>query len=146
MRPSTVDNTSPTVRMAGLEPARHLRRQSLKLLRLPNYATSAFWSAKNRKTSWGFPRTAVSATSTTLFLRTVSGFAPERPFGQQFLQCSPTNIRPVPRGGVEPPRSCERQILSLLRLPVPPSRHISDLHVKHKVRCFFQQFHADVHH
>jgi hypothetical protein len=28
----------------------------------------------------------------------------------------------VPRGGIEPPRGCPRQILSLVRLPVPPSR------------------------
>src|SRR6266550_8998660 len=28
----------------------------------------------------------------------------------------------VPGGGVEPPRPCDRRILSPLRLPVPPSR------------------------
>lgn len=31
----------------------------------------------------------------------------------------------VARVGVEPTRSCDRQILSLLRLPVPPSRHVN---------------------
>jgi hypothetical protein len=30
----------------------------------------------------------------------------------------------VPGGGVEPPRPCDRRILSPLRLPVPPSRRI----------------------
>ena len=29
----------------------------------------------------------------------------------------------VPREGIEPPRPCDRWILSPLRLPVPPSRH-----------------------
>ena len=29
----------------------------------------------------------------------------------------------VPRGGLEPPRGYPRQILSLVRLPVPPPRH-----------------------
>jgi hypothetical protein len=33
----------------------------------------------------------------------------------------------VPGGGVEPPRGCPRRILSPLRLPVPPSRHIDRL-------------------
>ena len=33
----------------------------------------------------------------------------------------------VPGGGVEPPRPCDRRILSPLRLPVPPSRRISIL-------------------
>jgi hypothetical protein len=28
----------------------------------------------------------------------------------------------VPGGGIEPPRCCHRQILSLVRLPIPPSR------------------------
>lgn len=27
----------------------------------------------------------------------------------------------VPRGGIEPPLPCENQILSLARLPIPPS-------------------------
>ena len=31
-------------------------------------------------------------------------------------------LRLVPGGGVEPPRSEDRRILSPLRLPVPPSR------------------------
>jgi hypothetical protein len=31
-------------------------------------------------------------------------------------------VRLVPGGGVEPPRPCDRRILSPLRLPVPPSR------------------------
>jgi hypothetical protein len=35
----------------------------------------------------------------------------------------------VPGGGVEPPRPCDRRILSPLRLPVPPSRRISILSV-----------------
>lgn len=30
------------------------------------------------------------------------------------------NLRPVPTKGIEPSRPCERQILSLLRLPIPP--------------------------
>ena len=29
----------------------------------------------------------------------------------------------MPRTGIEPARSCERQILSLLRLPIPPPGH-----------------------
>ena len=29
----------------------------------------------------------------------------------------------VPKAGVEPARCCQRQILSLLRLPIPPLRH-----------------------
>ena len=29
----------------------------------------------------------------------------------------------VARVGVEPTRCCHRQILSLMRLPIPPSRH-----------------------
>ena len=33
----------------------------------------------------------------------------------------------MPGGGVEPPRPCDRRILSPLRLPVPPSRRISIL-------------------
>ena len=33
---------------------------------------------------------------------------------------------PVPRGGLEPPRAEARRILSPVRLPIPPSRRISD--------------------
>ena len=39
----------------------------------------------------------------------------------------------VPRGGLEPPRGYPRQILSLVRLPVPPPRHtdiIGDLPIR----------------
>jgi hypothetical protein len=32
----------------------------------------------------------------------------------------------VPGAGVEPARPCERQILSLVRLPISPSRQISE--------------------
>ena len=33
----------------------------------------------------------------------------------------------VPGGGVEPPRPCDRRILSPLRLPVPPSRRLCSI-------------------
>ncbi len=34
-------------------------------------------------------------------------------------------ILSVPRTGIEPAHPCERQILSLLRLPIPPSGHLN---------------------
>ena len=53
----------------------------------------------------------------------------------------------VPGGGVEPPRPCGRRILSPLRLPVPPSRHISlrCLLYLYPVRKISQANHAEIH-
>jgi len=34
----------------------------------------------------------------------------------------------VPRTGIEPAHPCERQILSLLRLPIPPPGHVEAGH------------------
>ena len=48
--------------------------------------------------------------------------SPEVPYNS--LKTTPIQV--VPGGGVEPPRPCDRRILSPLRLPVPPSRRISD--------------------
>ena len=44
----------------------------------------------------------------------------------------------VPGGGVEPPRPCDRRILSPLRLPVPPSR----LRVGIRFQSIAQLFHV----
>ena len=37
----------------------------------------------------------------------------------------------VPVAGLEPARCCQRQILSLLRLPIPPFRQ-NDTYVRHQ--------------
>lgn len=48
------------------------------------------------------------------------------PPNNSFADCRPTDGRPmhvVPRTGIEPVRSFQPEILSLLRLPIPPPRH-----------------------
>jgi hypothetical protein len=55
--------------------------------------------------------------------------------GAVWAECGGSNllILLVPGGGVEPPRGCPRRILSPLRLPVPPSRLLSE-HPRRTIR------------
>jgi hypothetical protein len=48
----------------------------------------------------------------------IDGLAMSEPFGSP--EASWKASRMVRKGGFEPPRSCERQPLKLVRLPVPP--------------------------
>src|SRR5262249_7833819 len=45
--------------------------------------------------------------------------------------------RVVRKGGFEPPRSCERQPLKLVRLPVPPLPQVGPAEAGHYVRGYF---------
>jgi hypothetical protein len=42
------------------------------------------------------------------------------------LEQQPNEMRLVRKGGLEPPRSCERQPLKLVRLPIPPLPQADD--------------------
>src|SRR5262249_6462884 len=44
--------------------------------------------------------------------------------------------RVVRKGGFEPPRSCERQPLKLVRLPVPPLPQVGPAEAGHYMRCY----------
>lgn len=47
--------------------------------------------------------------------------------GVPVMQAEVEQLQKVPGTGIEPALSCDNQILSLTRLPVPPSGHGSDL-------------------